>query len=88
MYQEYCHVQGYMGNMKHKKQFLLSRDLYSSWEDNVFTQQLISVYMQCECHQLSRLLIGNQRKAGAFLLNQESFLDDMEFEMEFNQWLY
>ena len=77
-----------MGNMKHKKQFLLFRDLYSSWENNACTQQLIPVYMQCECHQLSRLLIGNQRKAGAFLLSQENFLDDMEFEVGFNQWLY
>ena len=79
MYQEYCHVQGYMGNMKHKKQFLLFKDLYSSWENNACIQQLIPVYMQCECHQ---------RKAGAFLLSQENFLDDMEFEVGFNQWLY
>ena len=88
MYQEYCHVQGYMRNMKHKRQFLLSRDLYSSWENNACTLQLIPEYIQCECHQLSRLLIGNQRKAGAFLLNQENFLGDLGFEVGLNQWLY
>lgn len=76
-----------MGNMKHKRQFFTIQGLIFQlvklcmYSDN-------TVYTQCECHQLSRLSIGNQRKAVAFLLNKESFLDDMEFEVGLKRWFY
>lgn len=48
---------------------------------HILRQQFIPVSKRCECHQLSGLSTGNQRKAVAFLLNQGSFLGDMEFEV-------